>query len=197
MSYINPKAVLIDQPANIVAAIQKIQTELAELPWLDVAYGLASTGFSQDPNGKTNLEPEVYTGGGKYQLVTPNNFIASHLFFKQDSPARPIEWVPFQDNQYVASVSIIVLVNLEKIKAAMGFTWEHRFTEELKNEVLRLLKYNASFVISGIYDTPQEVFAGYTYDHLARQTFKHPEAGFRIQGDLVFQQTCPPTNMFE
>jgi hypothetical protein len=192
MSFKNPKAVRIENPANIHKAVQLIQVALAGLPWVEVAYGLASTGISENIDGTTALEPEAYIGNGKYQILTPNNFIHSHLFFKQESPERPVDYQPFQINQYEADLSIIFLFNLEKIKKTLQVIFEHRFIEELKNEVLGILQYHPNFIIRYIYDDPREVFNGYTYDHLERQTFKHPEAGFKIEGRITFTETCAP-----
>jgi hypothetical protein len=192
MSFKNPKIILLDKPANIHSGIQRLQKLLANLPWVDCVFGLSTTGISQAASGKTEYEPEVYLGSGKYQTLLPNNFLNAHLFFKQDGPAQPVEYRPFQRNQYQAEVSIICLFNLDKLTKSEGFIYSHRYTEELKSSVVRLLNTDIDFKLNAIYDTPQDVFRGYTYDHLEHQTFKHPEAGFRIQGTLVFDQTCTP-----
>lgn len=190
MSYKNPNVPLIENAINLDAAIQKIQVALSSLPWLERSYGKSSTGAEKRIGEKAYLYPEVYVGEGKYMTLEPNNFLSSHSFFKQESALKPLEYSFTKQSQFSCRVSIIFWLNLDKIKKKNALTYSHRFTEELKADVLKVLRTCSAFELLSIYEEPKEIFKGYSWDIVGNQTFKHPEAGFRFEGELTFQEKC-------
>lgn len=192
MDYLNPQIPVIPNPINLDAAIADLQALLGQLPWLERVYGRATTGITRTfMGGKEYRYPEVYAGKGAYMLLEPNNYLSAHAFFRVEGSQQPVDWKPFIKNSYRQTISIIIWANLDKVKnrdATMNFN--HRYTEELKNAILRKLEKQSMFFVGRIYEAPGDVFNGYTYNHADNQTFKHPEYGLRIEGSLTYDETC-------
>lgn len=196
MSFINPQVPQIVNPVGVDAAVQTLQTSLsAALPWLSRCYGLATTGLTkQETDTRYNKNeykyPEVYVGNSEYLALEPNNYLNAHAFFKAEAAQEAVDYQAFHFNRYRQRVSIVFWINLDKVKTAMGYTYAHRFTEELKRQILDVLRNHSHFTVQRIHETPQDVFSGYSYNHLDNQTFKHPEAGFKFEGVLLFNEKC-------
>jgi len=191
MNYIKPNVPLIPNPVNLDAAIQKLQTLLGTVPWLEVVYGRATTGIRKTATGKEYKYPEVYAGKGDYLILEPNNYLSAHAFFKVDGSREAVDWTPFKKNSYRVKLSLIVWANLDRVKTRdTTLNYQHRFKEELMDAVNRKLEGQTAFRITKIYEEPGDVFAGYSLNHVDNQTFKHPEYGFRIEGLLTFDEFC-------
>jgi hypothetical protein len=193
MSYAKPNAPLIENPINLDAKIQAIQLYLADaLPWLDYSFGRAYRASRMDDAKGTIYYPEIYTGDGTYQEVTPNSHYGSHSFIQVSGPEKPRDYQKYMSNIYSVDLDIIFLFNLETIRKKDIYPYHsHHFTEELKRDVKAAITRIPDIdTITGIYETPEEVFKGYSYNHLAHQTFKHPNGGFKFGITTSFADDC-------
>lgn len=193
MSYSKPNTPLINAPVGLDAKIQKLQLAIgAGLPWLEYSFGRATAGRSKSAGreDKTRVAPEVYMGGGRYEVVEPNNAWVGHSFIQVAGSERPVNFRPMGQNTYTSQLELIVLCDLEKVKTKAGYTYGHRFTEELKQEIKTVLRGLPEYTVVAIHETPAEVFRGYTYDHYSHQTFRHPEAGFKFVLEVAYLETC-------
>lgn len=184
---------LISNPVGLDAAIQRLQLALGvNLPWLTYSFGRATSGRSKGPakEDKIRIAPEVYMGDGRYEVVEPNNHWAAHSFIQVAAPEEPVDFKPGKVNSYSTRLELVVLFDLEQVKAKMGYTYSHRFTEELKQEIKGVLRRLPKHQVITIHETPTEVFRGYTYDHHEHQTFRHPEGGFKFVLDVSYSETC-------
>lgn len=196
MSYATPNVPLISNPINLDAAIQRIQKSLAAtLPWLDYSFGRAeSAERSVDGSTRPHIYPEVYAGEGQYISVEPNNHFGAHSFLVVTGPVKPKDYSALQYNIYTAPVDIVFLFDLEKIKRKGGYPYAHRYAEELKRQVMEVLRWVPDVEnITSIMDTPGEVFRGYSYNQLQQQTFKHPNGGFRVALEVLYMENCGAT----
>jgi hypothetical protein len=192
MSLLNPRAPMVENPKGLTKVIQPLQEALMlQLPWLTVSYGIASTGGTLD--GKVAQVPEVFDGEN-YLVLTPNNQVAAHSFFKQETPIRYDNYVAYQRNGVKVSMSLIVLCNLDTMREYFETTFigtfNHRYTDEVRAELLKVIKQEPGFVLRQISETPREVFEGYTYAQTEPQAFRHPYAGYKFLFDIGFQEDC-------
>jgi len=191
MDYLNPKIPIIENPINLDAAIAQLQEILGQLPWLERVYGRATTGIVKNIVSREYKYPEVYAGKGAYLILEPNNYLSAHAFFRVEGSQQAVEWKPYIKNTYKQTLSIILWANLEKVsKRDPEMAFKHRYTEEIKNAVLRKLEKQSKFFIGRVYEAPGDVFNGYNYNHADNQTFKHPEYGLRIEGLLHYDEVC-------
>jgi hypothetical protein len=193
MSYAQPIIPLIVEPVNLDKVIQAIQVKLgAKLPWLDYSFGRALSGERFVEGSQRALTyPEVYVGEGRYEEVGPNSHFGAHSFIQVAGPEKPIEYEKLQRNLYSVPLEIIFLFNLDAIKDKMAYTYEHRFTEELKQQIRVALESMPEVdVVIAMWETAGEVFRGYTYNHLQMQTFKHPYAGLKIAINSHYMENC-------
>lgn len=187
--YSNPTIPLIDNPVNLDRHIQNIQIVFSdELPWLEKSFGRAWVGERKVDN-KSYKYPEVYIGNGEYLDVLPNDHLKAQSFIQvRGQRGRALEYSALHDNKFQYTLEIIFWFNLNIVNPAKTY----RYNEELKTEVLNVIKNRLSLLqVLNIYEAPEDVYAGYSINHLDRQTFKHPYGGFKIECDLTFYQDCP------
>jgi hypothetical protein len=193
MSFLKPVVPLIPEPVGLDVVIQRLQIALAAgLPWLDYSFGRATTGQRKgaDTNDAVQLRPEVYMGENRYEPVEPNSHWAGHSFIQVAGPERPVDFQKMQANTYSTQLELIVLVNLENIRKKTTLNYGHRFTEEIKQEIKKVLRKLTQYTIVAVHETPGEVFRGYTYDEYSHQTFRHPQAGYKFILDVAYNETC-------
>ncbi len=194
-TYKNSNTLTIAEPYNVDAEVQKLQVALRDgIDWIDKSFGKAELARTEEGK-KEILYPEVYTGEKRhpYQSVLPNNKLTSQTFFKVEEPVTVPEPRVMEDNTFTLRLSLICWYDIVKLEK--GFArfqnLNYRFTELLLNEVKNVLKFEGVQVLN-IFYTPEQVYAGYTINHLDRQTLKHPYAGFRIELLTSFIETCIP-----
>ncbi len=192
MSYKVPNIPLITSPVGVDKAIQEIQVLLANnLLWLDRSFGRANTG-SKKVQGRDFYYPEVYDGSAEYLDVSPNDNLIAQSFFIVDDPEKINSFIPYQTTGlFQFNVSIIFWYNLDEVKRSQSYSYNHRFTEELKKQILEVLMLNQSnFIPDSMSESVEEIYKGYSIDNVASQTLKHPFAGLRINGILSFEDEC-------
>lgn len=193
MSYASPSVPLIENPINLDACLQSIQIALkAKLSWLDYSFGRATIGERVvDGTTRPKTYPQAYAGKGQYVSVEPNNHYAAHSFMQLAGPEKPVEFDRFQRNIYTAEVEVVFLFDLDKINAKREIQYSHRFTEELKDDIKKAFRSMPEVkTVEAIYETPAEVFKGYSYNHLLHQTFKHPSGGFKFLISVSYLENC-------
>lgn len=182
--YSNPNVPLIENPINLDREIQSIQLTLALLPWLDKSFGRARTG--KDDNKSF---PEVYKGGGEYHNCLPNDHLKSQSFIRvRNDSGRPLNYEATEGytNKYTYPLDIIFWFNLQRIDPGKRY----RFDEELKKEVTDVLKELTQLKLTRIYEAPEDVFQGYSFDFVNPNIFRYPYGGFRFECDLFFTEDC-------
>lgn len=185
-TYTNPNTPTIENPVNLDKQIQEIQLAIGLIPWIEKSFGRAWTGRRQE-NGKTYLYPEVYAGKGEYLNVLLNDSWQSQSFIRVQSDRQRVKNYEINSNNlYSCTLDAIICFNLQKINPSRGY----RFNEELKKDATDVIKTLSQLKIQSIYESPEDVYNGYSLDHSDWQTFKHPFGGFRIECVLEFAEDC-------
>lgn len=183
--YSNPTVPLISNPINLDKEIQSIQSTLSLLPWLDKSFGRARTG--KDDKGKTF--PEVYKGNGDYHNVLINDHLKSQSFMRVRGDVSNRSY-PVAKDRFSAAVSvpldIIFWYDLKKIDPGKNY----RFDEELKKDVVDLLKGMPQVKILKIYEAYEDVFQGYSMEFMQPNMFRYPFGGFRFECELGYTEGC-------
>jgi hypothetical protein len=191
-TYKNPNIPTIATPYNVDAEIQRLQIALGNgLAWLDKSFAKAELGRTLEGEDEI-LYPEVYTGETRnpYQNCLPNNKLKSQSFFKVEEPVTTSEENAFIQNTFELNLSVIFWFNLKIIKRDAPYTaLDYRFTELLLSEAMVVLR-NADAIVKNVYYTPEEVYRGYTINHLKQQELKQPYSGFRIELKTSYLETC-------
>lgn len=185
--YSNPLVPIITNPINLDREIQEIQLAIALIPWIDKSFGRARIGQRNDLQ-KPYLYPEVYKGNGEYYncLINDNLKASSFIRVGRGRVKDPINGFDSHSRVMTYTLNLIVWYDLKKIDPTKGY----RFDEELKKDVMEVLRTLSSLKLLSIYDAPDEVFDGYSLDHTEWQTFKHPFGGFRFECELEFIEEC-------
>jgi len=184
-------APLIPNPVGLDKPIQRLQIALVEnLPWLDFAFGRATVGRKEGADKRVALHPFVYKGENRYEIVEPHNKWVAHSFIQVVSAEEPVDFQKLQANIYRAKIECVILFDLDKIKAKMGYSYSHRYTEEIKQQIKNVFRKLTQYEITAVHETPEEVFRGYTYDHYMHQTFMHPKGGFKFVLSVSYTETC-------
>lgn len=208
-SYKDPFTPLIDNPVNIDAPIQSLQQAFAAgLPWLSKSFARAylAARYKTGPSGNKVpvYYPQVWQGmdenGNALDLleVMPNDNLEAQSFFKVEEPIECLKYLPNGHSLMSARVSIIFWFNMERIQDRLdpAKTLNYSFNEVLKGSVQRVITNHvfdpgSDIKILRVWETPKQVFAGYTIDDIRDQELIYPYGGFRFECQLVYQETCP------
>ena len=184
-------AVMLDK---VLAAIQ---TGLVDnLSWLDAAFGRAQK-LTKMVKGKKIVTPNVYCGGwnghgpNDYIEVSPDSKIGNFSFFWIEDP-QTINAGPF-DRTIKTPFSLIVWFDLRRVYDSPT----NRNTEYLKAEILNVLNGRTGWhlesgrvIVSRIYEQVENIYRGFTISEIDNQFLMHPFGGFRIDGELEYDELC-------
>jgi hypothetical protein len=194
MSYPIENVPLLTAPINLDAVIQRIQKELKKrLEWLEYSFGRATVGRRVDvATGKELIYPQVYDGAGGYISAEPSDLYAAQSFVQLGGPEVSSDYEKMQYNIYEAPLEIVFLFDLDLITQNLPkYELDYRYTEVLKAEIKRALGMCSDVnAIIAIHEAPEQVLKGYTYNHLERQTFKHPKGGFKFVVAVSYLEQC-------
>ena len=190
-------APIIQNPVMLDRVIGEIQKGLVEnISWLDVAFG-RSQRLTKMMNGKRIVTPNVYCGGwnghgeNDYIEVSPDSKIGNFSFFEIEDP-QTIDAGPWA-RSIRTPYSLIVWFDLTRVYGVET----NRNTEFLKSQILHLLNGRYGWHLSGgrvsvnrIYERAENIYRGYTISEIDNQFLMHPFGGFRMDGELCFDELC-------
>lgn len=199
IGYNDPDVYFLTNPIGIDSEIQKIQIKFRnDLVWLQTAFGRAfrqeGTYTSQQGEKvpKKYFYPEVYQKGREPISAMPNDNLKSACFFYTNDHGKPVDYKMLSYNSYTYKTSVVFWMNLKKIDPNKDF----RFTEELKQDVLDVLRNCTSVVVLEIFENWENVLNNYSqlgnfkqYSDNFKQYLKPPYSGFRIDFNLSFTET--------
>jgi hypothetical protein len=192
-------------PVNLDRQILHLQTVLSALPWLEYSFGRAWKAYRQSQNtemgspsvyGGSNYKrlrkneicyPNVYKGHGEYQDMLPDDKLKSYCFFVPTDGLSSHSYVAFpglSNNSYSSALDIVFYYNFNKIDIDMKYP----FTDNLIQDVLRVLRSVSNYKVENIYYELKNVFKDYSFDAVSTQYMVYPFGGFRISGTLIFDE---------
>jgi hypothetical protein len=204
----NNKVKLKSTPVLLDRAIQGLQqTLLANLPWLDKAYGRGYKMVQHLDNGTKYVYPAAYIGGSEYVSLTPSDNIGNFCWFDIYDP-QPIktDMPGFPTHTYRGA--LVFWLNLQDIYG----TDEFINGEEAKSEILSVIT-TPGFITSAIgrmsvteiVEGLDNIYKGYTLEHvysvrnyaeedlqsLDKQFFMFPYYGVRFEFEITLRETVP------
>lgn len=190
LTFIGQNMQMKTSPVLLDRALQNIQQHLLEkLLWLDVAFGRAYK-ITEQPDGEKITYPAVYIGDSEYKSVLPDDTIGNFCWFDIYDPQRVVNISP-KHNQLEVNGAIIFWYDLTTIYADDS----HLYTEEVKNEILKVLTSNilpntGKIEIDEIYERFENIYKGYPTETVGKQYFLYPYAGLRIEFTLILKELC-------
>lgn len=188
------EAPIIINPEMADAIIAEIQQGLKEnIPWLDVAFGRAERIVKQI-EGRTLYLPAIYIGDGlspnEYIELSPDSQIGNFSFFWMLDPQR-LSWVPKIPGVIKAPFALIFWLDLRRVYKVKN----NRNILSLEAEVLRILNgkfkiASGSLSINRIYHLAENIYREFTLTEVDNQFLMHPYAGFRLEGELIYEEPC-------
>jgi hypothetical protein len=183
---------------EIDAEIQKIEMELkTNLAWLDYSFGRVYRKIEKR-GSQTLYFPEAYIGkkGGSvdgkpdYTRALYDDSKMSTMFFVVGS-GEQTNFDQFQHNFIKWPVSLIFMVNLEKINSVLLTT--ELFTQNLIRDVRRVLTdaytQSAKWKLTKEHRSFNEVFKEFTIEEKRGQTTA-PHQVFRLDLDVILPEEC-------
>lgn len=178
-----------ENPRLFDRVIVELQQGLADnIAWLDHIFGRAER-VVEKRNGVRTVIPAVYIGNNDYRNITPDDkAIGNYAFFTIDDP---------QNVEYAAGVgrakagfSLVVWLDMRTIESI-----DDRNVEAVKSELLKALTHHiriksGAVRIHRVYEHPEAVFTGFSYDHLDAQALMHPYCGLRFSGEIITNDNC-------
>ncbi len=179
MSNLNTDIVYIPQPVNLDRHIQTIQKKLEGLTWLEKSFGRA---FRVPDFKHGHKTPVFYPGrftGKDYQPLHKNDKLKSYSFIVAEDNAN----YRF-DEIILQGVSIIFWLDLQKIDS----TKEYIYTEELRKDVLKILKRTpVELTYNRYFSDAKNVFHGFdTY----QKDIMYPYACMKFDVTISYTEEC-------
>lgn len=194
MSYSNPSTPTIATPVGLDIQIQKIQTALSTLPWMEKAFGRAFRGFTeQEGSNQRILVPEVFQGAGlDFLKVFPNDNCKSFSFIYPELQ-ESVDDYQKKSQQLSRNVAVIIFVNFDKIDTALGY----RFTEALKADVLlKLSNPGIRFTPTGFTDDVEQAYREFTVSRIEAKYLQRKFGAMRFDGVVAYQNDECTLNTF-
>lgn len=188
-----PDSILCDA---LIGELQQIL--VANLPWLDAAFG-RSQRLTKMMNGKKIVTPNVYCGGwnghgpNDYIEVSPDSKIGNFCFFEVQDPEM-VDWHYRQIMDIRTPFSIIFWFDLTRVYDEQ----DNRDISHIKNQILTLLngrtglilRSGGHIVINRIFEQFENIYRGYSLTEIDNQFLMHPFAGLRFDGIMTMPQPC-------
>lgn len=162
---------------------QRVQRALGDnLPWLDRVFGLAER-LTRVVDGRKYVLPNIWIGGNEYIDLLPDQFKGSFAFLYLDEPQRNT------DGRMRAKMNCVLWWDTRKVDAAL------RDRERVKSQVLDAVEATGGaghLEVAEIYDRPESVYKGFTFDETAQYALAAPFAGLRVVMDVSVDADCNP-----
>lgn len=177
---------LVD-PSPLDAALAEIQARLvAELPWLDEAYGKAEKLLKTDENGRTYYYPGVFVGGIEHFNVFPMDTAGAFSFFD----VAPKQTIGLENRSSVASYGVKAgLVVCFDYRSVFPTDHQQRNAEHVKKQVLdallRVRPRRSAIVVTETAEGAADVYPGYDVRHLEPKFLLRPYGAVRVNFDLI------------
>lgn len=195
-------------PILLDRAIQGLQqTLLANLSWLDKAYGRGYKMVQHLDNGSKYVYPAAYVGGSEYVSLTPNDNIGNFCWFDIYDPQTVASQVPaFPTHTYRGA--LVFWLNLQTIYESDEFI----NSEEVKSEILSVITTPGAIssgvgrlAVTEVVEGLDSLYKGYTLEHvysmrnyaeedlqsLDKQFFMFPYYGVRFEFEITIREVCP------
>lgn len=184
------------EPVLLDKVLQELQSLLlSKLKWLDYAFGRAYKLVEHTSEGGSFTYPAVYNNQGEYLSVMPNDTLGNFSWFDIYDP-QDIDNTVLARPKLKITGALIFWYRLDTIYSDNSVL----YTEEIKNEILRVLTTNAQFTansrikIKSIYEKYENIYKGYIYPQAGpqedKQFFMYPFAGLRIEFEITTQELC-------
>lgn len=189
-------------PVLLDRVLQKLQTKLMSLPWLDCAFGRAYRLVEHRPDGDKFVYPAIYIGNGDYISVNPNDNFGNFSWFDIYDP-QTVETIVQSLPKITFKGAIVFWYNIETIYSDKSVL----YTEEVKNEIISLLSTpglldSGRLQILQIYEnfeniyknfSIEKIYSNYMYSgqdiqSIDKQFFMFPYCGLRIEFNLSVQE---------
>lgn len=177
---------IIPNPQMFDAVVANIQKTLGNtLPWLDHVFGIVEP-ITRYIDGKKFTCATVFNGSEQYEQIEPCVELGNFCFFILKDP----QTVSKDKDTVKAPFAIVFWYDMRQVSAE---PWV-RNREAVKASILGVLNkmhLNEGHVeFTKIIETPEKIFAEYSYDHTQNQCLMSPYAGVRIEGEITTDIPC-------
>ncbi len=186
MSLRYPSIPTLVAPKLLDAAVSAINTTLlAELTWLDNAYGNVER-RQKEVNGRRIFYPGVYSGDSDYYNLMPDGHLGNYSFFYIEDG---IDVMEAKGRAYYFSVRY-ALVFWFDYRTVYSADWEQRSINNVQNEVFAAIKKfslaNAQIMADRAFLDAQNIYRLFTVDEVEQQYLMRPYGGLRVEGIIKY-----------
>lgn len=179
----------VKHPRLFDRVIVEAQQGLADtLEWLDHSFGRAEKVIERR-NGARVVLPAVYAGRNEYLNINPDDrMFGNYSFFTIEDPQN-VEFAG-KVGKAKANFSLVVWLDLRSVEDEY-----ERNVEAVKASILKALSggiliRSGALRIHRVFEHPDAVFSGFSYDHIEASALMHPFCGLRFSGEIVTNDLC-------
>jgi hypothetical protein len=183
MSYNKPNIPLVPNATGLDMVIQHIQMALGDnLHWLEKSFGRAWFFQEFSTDNKPAKYPKCWDGK-EYINVLPNDNFKAMSFLATRSQEKFEKFANATNgNAKTRDLALIIWGNLKKIDPTKAYI----YTEELKNDVEKILVMNVASINQYYDEKAETIFQDYTIDDLNTQYMMYPFFAIRFDISVKF-----------
>lgn len=178
----------ISNPVGVDAIITGIQSKLStDLAWLTKSFGKAIRKSVNIDNGEGGVNqydfPAVFTGNGQdlADVLALDQYNAYSFMIPQDPETVADVYLDFDETTYTRPIDLIIWFKLDKVDSAKTYDYREELKQAIKTSLANA-QYSVpgSIIIEEVYDTPEEIFTGFSYEQVDYNNLTYPFGGFRF-----------------
>ena len=201
-SFKNLNEYIVANPYRVDIAVKSLQAAFKNnLTWLEKSFPRAVRRVKKIESGNNVIDrifPAIRTqdGNDEADLMELDNESAYSFFYQPDTETS-IDFEEFSNfNVYEVPLRAIFWMNLNFIDPDRG----DDFLPELTTEVLKVIlntvyedvdgTYVRGVEINDIYQEPQNIFEGFSFNLVDTQFLHYPNRGLRVDMTVTISETC-------
>lgn len=161
---------------------------IAELGWLDNAFGRAERLVKFDSRDRRIYTPCWYYHDNNYVELTPTDQLGNFSFFWVDDP-QETEGDPHRNIAIMGEASFIIWFDFRKV-----FNGYNRNREQVKADILKAFNdmtlRHGHFTVRRVYELAENIYDGFSLEETDNQFLMSPYGGFRLTGDVLIHANC-------
>lgn len=181
-----PTIPTLTSPKLLDVVLQEINTKLStQLTWLNSTF-LKAQRLEKTKDRSTYSYPSVFIGQNDYLALYPDEHIGNFTFW-DISDGQEIENPTKSGSLVLIDFGLVLWCDLRDL---YGSEWQTYSVENVKSDVLKILKYStfkeSSIRVVRIFEEAKNIYKNYSIEEIESQFLMRPYLGLRFEGQIKY-----------
>lgn len=130
------------------------------------------------------------SGTNEYREVLPDSQLGNFCFFWLMDPMKYKSTESHVKGRITQPLAIIFWFDMRKVTNSAPFYDTESLKEDIIDCLNSLMLPSGRLVITKVYEQESNIYKEFTTDETINQYLMYPYAGFRFEGELIFDEPC-------